>query len=1552
MGNTVSSTTPRNASAAIDSYVSELSDVHYERSLGSGHFMKTIRCKHQDGLVVVKIFIKPDAGVSLHEHVKRIQAERQVLSSIPNAFPYQRILETDRAAYMLRQYLYSNLYDRISTRPFLNVVEKKWIAYQILAGLAESHAHGIYHGDIKTENVLVTSWNWAYLTDFSGFKPTYLPEDNPGDFSFFFDTSSRRVCYLAPERFYAPGETLFSDKNGTLNAAMDVFALGCTIAELFLEGSPLFSLSQLLRYRGGEYDPASELARIEDEHIRDMIKHMIQLDPSKRGSAADYLEKWRGKAFPDFFYTFLYPYMVSLEDSGNVISTAPNDDGTTQLVGPSTACDAKIERIYNDFAIIASSLGIRDASGYKNGDMNSPTDSTSDAVHCGYVTNVMSTNLCIPGYPFAWDDATRNLAAGDGCLIFVLIICSAVRNALYASSKLHAIELLLGFGIHLADDYCLDRLVPYFVVLLEDDCAMVRANALRGLTHLLDLVETITPSDANIFPEYILPSLHRFATDPDSFVRAVYAQCIATITETAMRFLELSQLLKNDISIDVDTEGVGEHMSYDQGLRDLQDVIQEEVITLLIDPDPLVKRALLSDMSRLCIIFGRQKANDILLSHMITYLNDTDWQLRGAFFESIIGVGTYIGGRSLEEYILPLMIQALTDAEEFVVEKVLSALTSLAELGLLQKPKLKELSVVILPLLCHPNTWIRLGAIGFVASAARLLPLLDVRCFLYPQLRAYLKMDVFEISENTLLENLKTPVNRLLYDQTLLYASKEKAPGDRNLSPFARLGVGSEERSDSAESSEAEESIHDSSKLLQKLKTLGMTEEDKEKLYALKYYISKSTQSRLRKTAADMKIGQWSHVEQPHGSSEKVALKNIGITPHTLFISPPQDYEQLVASAVPPREMSRRSSISSEGFDYPRGPVEPDTNSTLSPVRNLRQFSHRRGMSDPPGSLGNLRSPPRSKASEGQFSVSPRSAVSELRSESEGKMPRSSSAAALPSSRARTGVSPPGIERPPLQRPVTSGGRPLYLDPSCSSLAARFPPPRSKAGSDVGSADTRSVAADRISVHTLETDPTRGGDATITGRHIRLLLTKKTLELFPPPIPEFGPKISARSLRITKSRNPGSSSHDPPWKLQGIPVAHLVEHTAPINCIRLSADHVFFVTGSDDGTVKVWDTQRLEKNVANKSRLTYTGHTGKVKALTFCENTHCVASASDDGSIHVSRIVVVSGRYAGYYPIRTLQLDQDYAVLLDHYETETLSILAYATAKGKLVGLDLRTMQAKWSFTSPPQEGRVTSMCIDRDRVFLVTGTSRGVFGVWDLRFGVRVKGWGHPAKSAILKLSNWEGRVPFVNEKKESTLVAASVDGRTNEVALWDVERGQCRVAWCVVRPTEGGNVEEEMEKMYGDGLKAIPLPSLNDFLTSESKPETLTLTPPTSSVTSFMQIPSTPHFLTTGTDRKLRLWNTHIAEESFIAVGQEEGTPAPRYSTHHHGDMTFCFEYLPHYRHETDGKKDAKAGKGMTTSLIVNGHRDALLDCCLTGWPYMMVICAGRDGGVWVWK
>lgn len=113
-------------------------------------------------------------------------------------------------------------------------------------------------------------------------------------------------------------------------------------------------------------------------------------------------------------------------------------------------------------------------------------------------------------------------------------------------------------------------------------------------------------------------------------------------------------------------------MSYDTGLQDLQNSIQDHLSALLMDPSSVVKRAVLHNISSLCIFLGRQKTNDVLLSHMITYLNDRDWLLRHAFFESIVDVAACAGGRSLEEYILPLMIQALSGSHFYFMSAVAS----------------------------------------------------------------------------------------------------------------------------------------------------------------------------------------------------------------------------------------------------------------------------------------------------------------------------------------------------------------------------------------------------------------------------------------------------------------------------------------------------------------------------------------------------------------------------------------------------------------------------------------------------------------------------------------------------------------------------------------------------------------------------------------------------------------------------------------------------------------------------------------------------------------
>jgi len=63
----------------------------------------------------------------------------------------------------------------LSTRPFLSTIEKRWIAFQLLKAFAQLRIAMIRHGDIKSQNVLVSSSLWIRITDFAPFKPAFLP---------------------------------------------------------------------------------------------------------------------------------------------------------------------------------------------------------------------------------------------------------------------------------------------------------------------------------------------------------------------------------------------------------------------------------------------------------------------------------------------------------------------------------------------------------------------------------------------------------------------------------------------------------------------------------------------------------------------------------------------------------------------------------------------------------------------------------------------------------------------------------------------------------------------------------------------------------------------------------------------------------------------------------------------------------------------------------------------------------------------------------------------------------------------------------------------------------------------------------------------------------------------------------------------------------------------------------------------------------------------------------------------------------------------------------
>eukprot|EP00466_Bigelowiella_natans_P019960 jgi/Bigna1/69137/fgenesh1_pg.8_\ len=299
MGNRAFTTVP---STEVHEYVRALNQklgYQYLEKLGGGKVVKTCLCRYKgEGNCILIVYAKP-AGISgsdldarLGPFISRLEEINETVNLFthPGVITRRFIHETKQALYFSRQYFAFNLFDRFHVRPFFSQVDKHWIAYQLLQATYQLHKSGIHHGGIKCENILTTTWNWLFVTDISFYKPVYLPADNPSTYNTFFDTEKQRTvqaCYLAPERFY--DSNVGSPLDSKLTEEMDIFAVGCCIAEIFLEGSVIFDYSQMLRYRMGDYSPEDTLKKIGNPHVRAIIRHMIQLDPKKRLKAEQYL---------------------------------------------------------------------------------------------------------------------------------------------------------------------------------------------------------------------------------------------------------------------------------------------------------------------------------------------------------------------------------------------------------------------------------------------------------------------------------------------------------------------------------------------------------------------------------------------------------------------------------------------------------------------------------------------------------------------------------------------------------------------------------------------------------------------------------------------------------------------------------------------------------------------------------------------------------------------------------------------------------------------------------------------------------------------------------------------------------------------------------------------------------------------------------------------------------------------------------------------------------------------------------------------------------------
>jgi WD40 repeat protein len=369
-------------------------------------------------------------------------------------------------------------------------------------------------------------------------------------------------------------------------------------------------------------------------------------------------------------------------------------------------------------------------------------------------------------------------------------------------------------------------------------------------------------------------------------------------------------------------------------------------------------------------------------------------------------------------------------------------------------------------------------------------------------------------------------------------------------------------------------------------------------------------------------------------------------------------------------------------------------------------------------------------------------------------------------------------------------------------------------------------------------------------------------------------------------------------------------HTAPVIRLAVSHDQRFFISGSHDGTCRVWETEKAQNcNGLLESTITYSGHGDgrdtkpRINDLVVVENGHSVCSGASDSSVHVWRVDIVTSivkhpsapaneanvyqrsRAVGSTEIRKVDAKEGEILAVNHFNTMSSSVMMFATQTGYIHSWDLRCAAEPFALKAP-LGGYLTAMAVGSDRNWVVSGSSNGVIALWDLRFQQNVKLWRHSRKAPINRLAtsimpppqSWSGR-NGMGEARPFIFVASG----PNECAMFDATTGDCREAF---RTVDVGTRYSHAQLDDPPRLEELPVSSTarRRYLLSQASSTRLGDAIPSSflSVNAMVgSIDATDNsfLMTGGSDSKIRYWDFGIPSKCYVSSGLDSSQPRPSF-------------------------------------------------------------------------
>ena len=245
-----------------------------------------------DRKVAIKV-LQPDS-LAEENLKKRLLREAQAAAKLdhPNICAVYDVNEADSLTFIVMQYIEGEtLAEKMERKP-LGLSTALAIAQQAAEGLAEAHAHGIVHRDIKPQNMMITPRGQLKILDFGLAKQmrSSVPVDNDAPTATLLSTPGLVVGtmpYMSPEQ--VQGEPL--------DAASDIFSLGVTLYEMlagkhpFKDKSAAVTMSRILL---GEPIPTPQFQTQVSPELQTLLSKMLRKDKAARyQTAQDFLTDLR-----------------------------------------------------------------------------------------------------------------------------------------------------------------------------------------------------------------------------------------------------------------------------------------------------------------------------------------------------------------------------------------------------------------------------------------------------------------------------------------------------------------------------------------------------------------------------------------------------------------------------------------------------------------------------------------------------------------------------------------------------------------------------------------------------------------------------------------------------------------------------------------------------------------------------------------------------------------------------------------------------------------------------------------------------------------------------------------------------------------------------------------------------------------------------------------------------------------------------------------------------------------------------------------------------------